>query len=189
MREHKFKNTFQDTPNPFCSCWNKYILLCSNKYTYFFFTYPCLLIKGAPSWAQLMNDSGSSLIWYWLIFFFLVKLFSANRCQENLFKYFVVFYYIFISLTFFVYPYVFFFFFFFFETIYHSYSFSSKVCFYLFISINFLNYLFDYTQVSLKYLMHLVIVFFCSIYLYVRYSYIKKLDHNLIYQSSQFSSF
>ena len=109
LREHKFKNTFQDTPNPFCSCWNKYILLCSNKYTYFFFTYPCLLIKGAPSWAQLMNDSGSSLIWYWLIFFFLVKLFSANRCQENLFKYFVVFYYIFISLTFFVYPYVFFF--------------------------------------------------------------------------------
>ena len=175
MREHKFKNTFQDTSNPFCSCRNKYILLCWNKYTYFFFTSPCLLIKGAPSRAQLMNDSGSSLIWYWLIFFFLVKLFSANRCQENLFLVFCSFLLYFHLFNFFSVSLRLFFFFFFFEAIHHLYSFSSKVCFYLFISINFLHYLFDYTQVSLEYLRHLVITFFCSIYLYVRYSYIKNL--------------
>ena len=34
---------------------------CWNKYTFFFFTALCLLIKDARSWAQLMNDIDNSL--------------------------------------------------------------------------------------------------------------------------------
>ena len=52
----------------------------------------------------------------------------------------------------------------------------SSSFFWIFINIIFLKYLFIYTQVSLQYLRHLVIVIFCSICFYVRYSYKKKLS-------------
>ena len=134
----------------------------------FFFTTPCLLIKDAPSWTQLMNDSDSSLTYindsiltHILLFgkaslhisanilipnATMKYIISANRFQESLFLVFrnFIFCYIFISLAFFPYPYVFF----------------------LFINFIFLHYLFGYTQVSREYLRQLVIVIFCSRYLF-----------------------
>ena len=96
--------------------------------------------------------------------------------QESLFQYFVMFCYVFIaffSLSLLS----------FFETI-HSYSFGFKVCFYLFMLLcyYFFHILFlVITRCLLNIKRHLVIVIFCSICLYVRYSYTKKINHNLIY--------
>ena len=56
LREHKFKHSFQDTLNPFCSCG-----LDAETNTHFFFAAPCLPVKDASSRAQLMNDINSSL--------------------------------------------------------------------------------------------------------------------------------
>ena len=94
----------------------------------FFFTAPCLLIKDAPSWAQLKI---LIVLWqilmirYWLIFFFLVKLLLISlqtssylmqqrniSCQQTDFKKifflifcnFLLYFYLF---NFFPYPYVF----------------------------------------------------------------------------------
>ena len=101
---------------------------------------------------------------------------STNKFEESLIQYFVIFCYIFISLTLFCILMSFF-------EIIHSYSFSSQVCFYLFIKFFFffLHSLFVYTQVSLEHLRHLVIVIFCSIGLYVRYSYKKNQDGNILW--------
>ena len=90
---------------------------------------------------------------------------SGNRFQESLFLVFCnfIFCYIFISLAFFPYPYVFF----------------------LFINIIFLHYLFGYTQMSREYLRHLVIVIFCSRYLFACTIFVyKNVNHDLIYPSS-----
>ena len=73
LLEHKFKHSFQNTLNPFGLC----DLYCWNKYEFFFFTAPCLQIKDALSWAQLMI---LTVLWQiqmircWFIFFFAVKL-------------------------------------------------------------------------------------------------------------------
>ena len=49
LPEDKFEHTFQDTLNPLCLCDLMLKQICI-----FYFTAPCLVIKDAPSWAQLM---------------------------------------------------------------------------------------------------------------------------------------
>ena len=104
----------------------------------FFFTAPCLLIKDAPSWAQLINDSDSfltntndSILTHILLFgkasldisantlmlnATMKYIISTNRFQESLFLVFCNFLLYFHLFNFFPYPCLFF------ETI-HSYSF------------------------------------------------------------------
>ena len=119
----------------------------------FFFTAPCLLIKDAPSWAQLMNDIDSSLtntndsILTHILLFGQASLdISANTLilnatrkyiiltnwfQESLFLVFCNFLLYFHLFNFFPYPY----YVFYWDV--HSYSFGFKVCFYLVIKIFF----------------------------------------------------
>ena len=125
----------------------------------FFFAAPCLPVKDASSWAQLMNDINSSLTYTNDSILTHTLLFgqasldisantlilnatrkyvvSTNRFQESLFLVFCNFLLYFHLFNFFPYPYCLFFF----ETI-HSYSFGFKVYFYLFINIIFFTFSF-----------------------------------------------
>ena len=75
LREHKFKHSFEDTLNPFCSC-----CFDVETNTLFFFTVPCIVVIDAPSGAQLMIIV---VIWQiimivraWIIFVLFSKLSS-----------------------------------------------------------------------------------------------------------------
>ena len=46
LHEHKLNHSFQDILLVWSWCWS--------KYAFFFFPVPCLVIRDAPSWAQLM---------------------------------------------------------------------------------------------------------------------------------------
>ena len=133
----------------------------------FFFTSLCVLIKDAPSWAQLMNNIDSSLtntndsILTHILLFGQASLdisantlilnatrqyiISTKRFQESYFSVFcnsLLYFHLFNFFRILIMS--------FFETI-HSYSFGFKVCFYLFINIIFLHSLFCCTQVYLEY--------------------------------------
>ena len=133
----------------------------------FFFTSLCVLIKYAPSWAQLMNNIDSSLtntndsILTHILLFGQASLdisantliinarrqyiISTKRFQESYFSVFrnsLLYFHLFNFFRILIMSFL--------ETI-HSYSFGFKVCFYLFINIIFLHSLFCCTQVSLEY--------------------------------------
>ena len=164
--QHKFKHNFQDTLNEFYSC-----RLNVDANTHFFPYCPLLTNQRRTLLSKLMNDIDSSNDKYTndsndkysnvkytnksilTLFFFLVKFLqilsgntliltatmkhiSTNRFQKSIFLVFCNFLLYFHLFNFFPYPYVFFF-----ETI-HSYSFSSWVCFYLFINIIFFTFSF-----------------------------------------------
>ena len=121
LREHKFKHSFQDTLNPFCSCG------IDNETNMHFFYCPLftsqrrtLILTVIVFWHILM-------IRYWLYSSFWQSFFryickplilnatmkyiiSVNIFQESPFLVFYkfLFCYFFISLAFFLYPYVFF---------------------------------------------------------------------------------
>ena len=89
---------------------------------------------------------------------------SMNRFQKSLFLVFCNFLLYFHLFNFFPYPYVFFF-----ETI-HSYSFSSWVCFYLFINIIFFTFSFwlypDDSRIFKALNNFLFYLFVCAIFIY-----------------------
>ena len=78
LREHKFKHSFQNTLNPFCSR-----SLDVETNTHFLLYCPLVsVIEDAPSWAQLMILIAlwqMRIIQYRLIFFSLVKLFKIYQ--------------------------------------------------------------------------------------------------------------
>ena len=73
MHEHKFKHSFQDTLNPFCLYG-----LDVEANTHFFFYCLLFINQRWPLWAHLMILIvlwQILILWYWLAFFSLVKLF------------------------------------------------------------------------------------------------------------------
>ena len=105
-----------------------------------------------------------------------MKHISTNRFQKSIFLVFCNFLLYFHLFNFFPYPYVFF------LRLYIHIHLVLGFAFIYLLTLFFLHSLFGYTQMILEYLKHLII--FCSICLYVRYSYIKKSNHNLIYPFS-----
>ena len=106
LNEHKFKQSFQDTLNPFCLCGlnvetNTHFFL----YSSLFSIQRCILLSTVKLLIVLWQ---TLMIPYCLIFFFLVKvlliylqihyIILTNRLEESLF-YFVFFCYTFIPLT------------------------------------------------------------------------------------------
>ena len=173
-------------------------LWCLNKCTFFFFTAPCLLIKDAPSWAQLMNidssltNTNDSILTHILLFGQASLDISANtlilnatrkyiistkRFQESLSLVFCNFLLHFHLFNFFPYPY-----YVFFWDYTSIFIWFLGLLFYLLTFFYTLFLVISWCLLNIK--RHLVTVIFCSICLYVRYSYTKKLNLNLIYPSS-----
>ena len=160
LREHKFKYSFQDTLNPFCSCdldvKTKTVLntvndIDSSLTNTYDSTLTHILLFGKAS-----LDVSANII---ILNVTMSYIISTSKFDESLLQYFVIFCYMFISLTLFRILMSFF------ETI-HSYSSSPQVFFYYLLTFFF----FFYIQVHLKYLRHLVVVIFCSICLSAPYS-------------------